>query len=159
MKYILTRRLCTEMLVICDKERRSIAYQKSNLRPGSLGRFTLERHLQRIRQRLESLLFLPGVGEFTSETWKLKGVQLSSDFAKRRTNDREAGIIFCFSCPIRAHYPFESRFHSGIRCEFLRVETRLGVSLTQSLTNSLKISLKWKQAFTLKKWAHFFKMV
>ena len=77
----------------------------------------------------------------------MKEVQLPSEFAKRRTNDREAGIIFCFSCLIRAHYPFESRFHSGIRCEFLRVETRLANSQNQSLTNSLKISRKWKPAF------------
>ena len=54
----------------------------------SLGRFPLERNLKRIRQRLECLLFFPGVSEFASETWKLKGVQLSSEFAKRRTNDR-----------------------------------------------------------------------
>ena len=66
-----------------------------------------------------------------TETWKLKGVQLSSEFAKRRSNGREAGIIFCFSHPIRAHYPFESRFHSGIRCEFLWLETPLVNSLTK----------------------------
>ena len=88
--------------------RKSIICRSSKLGDCFLtkGWFSLERNLQRIRQQLEFLVFFPGVGVFASETWKLKGVQLPSEFAKRRANDREAGTIICFTYPIRTYYPF-----------------------------------------------------